>query len=48
MKRYIVAFIFAFVWHLSLLIGGVPWDIRPYLNTFLDCFSLWGFANSPW
>jgi len=23
MKRYIFAFVFAFVWHLSLLIGGL-------------------------
>lgn len=30
MKRYIFAFVFAFVWHLSLLIGGVPVDIRPW------------------
>lgn len=28
MKRYLFAFLFAFVWHLSLLIGGVPVDIR--------------------
>jgi hypothetical protein len=46
--KFINDFIFIWVWYLSLLIGGVPWDCRPLLNCITVENLLRGFADSPW